>query len=263
MTVRFMSILSGDPPRLDFLFHGFSGWTGSPASSSSVIIWSHLEVPNIICELSPKKNNGRELVMMWYALHIIYSGLTRSGGLPLHAALVSIGGMGSLIAGGDGAGKSTCCRRITNTWNVLADDGVLIVPRNAASFAAHPLPTWSDLIMDRNQRTCVIEEGVPLSAIFFLEKDSEDCAIPLGQGHASLMINASASGVFRQGLKKPDPVQDRNLKRLVFDNSCRIGKTVPAFLLRVSPSGEFWKRMEGVLSSSEKSPGNSSVQHRH
>lgn len=110
--------------------------------------------------------------------------------------------------------------------------------------------------MGRGERTCTMEHGVPLSAIFFLEKASQDEVVPLGQGHASVMINASASYVARQGWKKPDPGQDRRLKTMIFNNSCRIAKTVPAFLLRVSPSGKFWKPMEQTLHRSSPSlPG--------
>jgi SynChlorMet cassette protein ScmC len=221
------------------------GWT--IRDFGLIRIWSHSEVPNVICELSPWRSDSRELVMMWYALQVIYPGIVQAGGLPLHAALVSRGGMGVLLAGAEGAGKSTCCRRMAEAWTVLADDGVLIVPENGPSYAAHPLPTWSDLISDQGQRTCTVEHGVPLSAIFFLEKASQDEVVPLGQGHSSVMINASASYVARQGWRKPDPDQDRRLKAGIFDNSCRIAKTVPSFLLRVSASGEFWKPMEQAL----------------
>jgi SynChlorMet cassette protein ScmC len=221
------------------------GWT--MRDFGSIRIRSHSEVPNIICELNPKKSDSRELVMMWYALHVVYPGLVQCGGLPLHAALVSLGGMGVLLAGGEGTGKSTCCRRIADKWTVRADDGVLIVPGDGTSSAAHPLPTWSELIMGQSRRTWRVAEGVPLSAIFFLEKASQDEVVPLGQGHASVMMNASASYVARQGWKRPDPVQDGRLKRQIFDNACRLAKTVPAFLLRVSPSGKFWNKMEGVL----------------
>jgi SynChlorMet cassette protein ScmC len=210
-------------------------------------IWSHSEVPDVICELSPWRSDSREVVMMWYALQAVYPGIVRAGGLPLHAALVSRGGMGVLLAGVEGAGKSTCCRRMAGVWTVLADDGVLIVPGNKSSYTAHPLPTWSDLISGQVQRNCTVEHAVPLSAIFFLEKASEDEVVPLGQGHASVMINASASYVARQGWKRPNPVQDRCLKTMIFNNSCCIAKTVSAFLLRVSPSGEFWKPMEQAL----------------
>ena len=194
--------------------------------------------------------------MMWYALQVIYPGIVHGGGLPLHAAMVSRGGMGVLLVGAEGAGKSTCCRRMAEEWTVLADDGVLIVPGNGSSYAAHPLPTWSELIMGQSERTCTVEHGVPLSAIFFLEKASQDEVVPLGQGHASVTINASASYVARQGWKKPNPVQDRCLKTMIFDNSCRIAKTVPSFLLRVSSSGKFWKPMEQALRRSSPSlPG--------
>ena len=110
--------------------------------------------------------------------------------------------------------------------------------------------------MGQSERTCTVEHGVPLSAIFFLEKASQDEVVPLSQGHASVMINASASYVARQGWKKPNPVQDRCLKTMIFDNSCRIAKTVPSFLLRVSSSGKFWKPMEQALRRSSPSlPG--------
>jgi SynChlorMet cassette protein ScmC len=227
------------------------GWT--MRDFGLIRIWSHSEVPNLICELSPWRSDSREMVMMWYALQAIYPGIVQGGGLPLHAALVSRGGMGVLLAGAEGAGKSTCCRRMAEEWTVLADDGVLIVPVNGPCYAAHPLPTWSELIMGRSERTCTVEHGVPLSAIFFLEKASQDEVVPLGQGHASVMINASASYVARQGWKKPDPGQDRCLKTMIFDNSCRIAKTVPSFLLRVNPSGEFWKPMERALHRSSPS----------
>jgi SynChlorMet cassette protein ScmC len=221
------------------------GWT--MRDFGLIRIWSHSEVPNVICELSPWRSDSRELVMMWYAHQVIYPGIVQAGGLPLHAALVSRGGMGVLLAGAEGAGKSTCCRRMAETWTVLADDGVLIVPGNGSSYVAHPLPTWSDVIMGRTERTCTLEHGVPLSAIFFLEQALQDEVVPLGQGRSSVMISASASYVARQGWRKPDPVQDRCLKTMIFNNSCCIAKTVPAFLLRVSASGEFWKPMERAL----------------
>jgi SynChlorMet cassette protein ScmC len=227
------------------------GWT--MRDFGVIRIWSHSDVPDLICELSPWRSDSRELVMMWYALQAIYPGIVQGGGLPLHAALVSRGGMGVLLAGAEGTGKSTCCRRMSKEWTVLADDGVLIVPGNKSSYAAHPLPTWSELIMGQSERTCTVEHGVPLSAIFFLEKASQDEVVPLGQGHASVMINASASYVARQGWKKPDPGQDRCLKTMIFENSCGIAKTVPSYLLRVSPSGKFWKPMERALHRSTQS----------
>jgi SynChlorMet cassette protein ScmC len=242
-------ILRRDRARIEQLFGQIEmpaqGWT--MRDFGLIRIWSHLEVPNVACELRPQGSDSRELVMMWYALHVIHSGIVHEGGLPLHAALVSRDGVGVLLAGGEGAGKSTCCRRMAEDWTVLADDGVLIVPGSGASFAAHPLPTWSDLVSHRSQRTCTVEQGMPLSAIFFVVKASQHEVVPLGQGHAAAMINASASYVARQGWRKPDPVQDRQFKSRIFYNSCRIAKTVPAFLLRVSSTGEFWKKMLAVL----------------
>jgi SynChlorMet cassette protein ScmC len=228
------------------------GWT--MREFGLIRIWSHREFPHVTCELRSQGSDTRELVMMWYALHVIYPGIICGGGLPLHAALVSRDGAGVLLVGGEGAGKSTCCRRMAEIWNVLADDGVLIVPRNGVSYATHPLPTWSDLIAHQSQRTCSVEQRVPLSAIFFIEKAAKSEVFPLGQGHAAAMINASASYVARQGWKNPDPAQDRDFKKLIFDNSCQIAKTVPAFLLRISPSGEFWKQIDHVLGSSAPSP---------
>ncbi len=210
-------------------------------------IWSHSQIPDVACELGPQGSDTRELVMMWYALHVLYSGIIRDGGLPLHAALASRDGVGVLLAGGEGAGKSTCCRRMAEGWTILADDGALIVPGNGLSYAAHPLPTWSDLIAHQSQRTCTVEHGVPLSAIFFVQKASQDEVVPLVQGHAAAMINASASYVARQGWKKPDPVQDRQFKSRIFDSACCIAKSVPAFVLNVSAFGEFWKQMDQVL----------------
>ena len=144
------------------------GWT--MRDFGLIRIWSHSEVPNVICELSPWRSDSRELVMMWYALHAIYPGIVQAGGLPLHAALVSRGGMGVLLAGAEGAGKSTCCRRMAEVWTVLADDGVLIVPGNGSSYAAHPLPTWSDLISGQAKELAPWNMGSHCPRSFFSKR---------------------------------------------------------------------------------------------
>lgn len=215
-------------------------------------IWFHNDIPNVICEMSPSKHYALDIIKMWQSLYPIYTGAQNFGGLPLHAALVEQNGIGILLAGQGEAGKSTCCRRLPLPWQALCDDETLIVRDDQKRYLVHPFPTWSDLLWKRSKRTWDVQHHLPLSALFFLEQGEIDKATPIGEGEAAIFINESATHVCQRIWRNLDKEEERKLRKLLFDNACQLAKAVPAFILRVSLSGRFWKEIEKALICSAK-----------
>lgn len=221
------------------------GWNASDLLYLRV--WSHREVPDVICELEPQEGKKENLHSMRMALQPVYQRTQDSGGLPLHAALVDRNGFGIVLAASGGIGKSTCCHRLRDPWHTLCDDEVLVVHHNQNGYLAHPFPTWSDYFADRFDRTCNIERCVPLRAIFFLEQSETDEVVPMGRGHSAVLIYQSATEVCHRNWIKVNREKVSNLRKNLFENSCRLAKTIPAFRLRVSLKGRFWEQIEKAI----------------
>jgi len=218
----------------------------------TIHIWSHQDEPHVICEITPEKYHEIEIIRMWTSLHSIYQRAQDSGGLPVHAALVSQNGIGILLSAPGDTGKSTCCRRLPHPWQVLCDDETLIVRDDQKRYLVHPFPTWSDLLWKRSERTWNVQHHLPLSAIFFLEQGETDKAIPIGQGEAAIYINESANQVCQRTWRNLGKDEERKLRKLLFQNACQLAKAVPTFTLSVSLSGRFWKEIEKALYCSVK-----------
>ena len=210
-------------------------------------IWSHQDVPDVICEIGPDDDDILEILRMRLALHPIYQQAQDAGGLPVHAALVERRRQGALLIGDGGAGKSTCCLRLPAPWGILCDDEVLIIPDGERGYFAHPFPTWSDYILKRSERTWNVEKHVALSAIFFLEQAKIDEVVPTRQGQAAVLLSKSSAQVCRQIWIDLVDEEKRRLRRRAFENACGLAKVIPAFKLRVSLDGRFWEEMEKVL----------------
>ena len=96
-------------------------------------------------------------------------------------------------------------------------------------------------------KTWDIQGHTPLCAAFFLEQAIRDEAIPLGHGEAAVMIYQSAMQVMYRYWKGLDQRMLSTKKRNLFENSCKLSESVPAFKLRVSLHGRFWEKIETVL----------------
>ena len=210
-------------------------------------VWSHCDVPYVICEKGPEKTHELEILSMRTTLQPIYQRAQDSGGLPLHAGLVVRDGVGVLLAAQRNTGKSTCCRRIPTPWHALCDEEVLIVQDNQKRYSAHPFPTWSDYLEKRFDRTWNVQQDVPLAAIFFLEKAETDEAIAVGQGKSAVLVYRSATEVSYRNWLKLDREEMMPLRRKLFENACELAATVPVFKLRVHLNGRFWEEIETVL----------------
>ncbi|MEK7397557.1 MAG: SynChlorMet cassette protein ScmC [Candidatus Poribacteria bacterium] len=215
--------------------------------------WIHHDVPDVICEIGYKKDckydcdYEYDIVKMLQSLYPIYQRELNSGGLPLHAGLIERKDKGILLAAPGGTGKSTCCRRIPPPWHPLCDDETLIVFDGMGQYIVHPFPTWSERIQKRSERTWDIQQHIPLSAIFFLEQAKNDEVISIGQGQAAILINQMANQVCYRNWKNLDLEKQALFRKELFSNSCELAKKIPAFILRVSLSGQFWEEIESVL----------------
>ncbi len=168
------------------------------------------------------------------------------GGLPFHAGLIELDGNGILIAANGGIGKSTCCRRIPPPWRALGDDQSLIVRDNSGRYVVHPFPTWSEHLWKPSSKTWNVERYVNLSAIFFLERAEYDEVVPLERKRSLFMINEMAIQAAVVGIINMNKEEERLLRLRLFNNSCDLSRSVPAYILRASLHGQFWKEIEKV-----------------
>jgi SynChlorMet cassette protein ScmC len=222
-----------------------SGWKSH--NFGALTLWSNGEAADAICEIGPEELPEIDIIRMWQSLDPIYQRAQDAGGLPLHAALVERGEMGVLLVAPGGGGKSTCCGRLPASWRVLCDDETLIVCDNQKKYFAHPFPTWSDYLWRRSARTWDVQQFVSLRAIFFLEKAETDEVVPAGRGKAAILINQSATQVCQRCWISLPQEEARGLKKRLFGNACELARAVPTYILRVSLTGRFWEKIEGVI----------------
>jgi len=210
-------------------------------------VWSHPEVPDIVCELLDTSNHDLTILAMEQALFPIYPAAIERGGMPLHAAPLERDGKGILIAARGGKGKSTCCRLAPRPWNVLCDDETLVVRSGSGAYHAHPFPTWSDYFCRRAEPKWDVQRPSQLSAVFFLDQGKSDQVVPMGEAKAAARINQSAGQVCRRMWRSLDSQVQRENNAKLFANACSLAKKVPAFTLSASLAGRFWESLEKVL----------------
>lgn len=203
----------------------------------------------IICEVKHPHQRGRLLPALRQSMQIMYSEVAIHGGFPVHAALAECNGAGVLLVGGEGTGKTTCCERIPKPWRVLCDDLTLVLPAGNNGYYAHPLPTWSRVLTNREPPgpSWSVEKGVPIAGFCFLEKADHNEIVPMGQGRAAVMLNAAASYVCSMEGLSSEAVLDRSSKVVLFDNTCRAVRCVPAFILRTTLNGDFRTYLDDLI----------------
>lgn len=209
-------------------------------------IWFHPGSPDVLCQYDPANPNSC-YGLLCDALSFIHRESTRRGGLPFHAALLEHRGQGVVLAAPGDTGKTTCSRRVLPPWQACCDDEALVVLSPEGRYLAHPFPTWSDYIWERDENTWKVESAVPLAGIFFLEQSPEDGYVALGGAQAAVAATSSAEQVMARFLRWCDAGEARELRRTMFANACTLVRQVPAFRLRVSLTGSFWEKIETAL----------------
>jgi SynChlorMet cassette protein ScmC len=226
--------------------HGLprEGWTSEDLGA--LRLWFHDQRPDVICETVRGPGRDLDIIRMQLMLKAVSHGARHAGGFPLHAALVEREGAGILLAGQGCAGKSTCCRRLPATWEVLCDDQALVLPHGSA-YVAHPLPTWSEHLAGNISLSWAIEAYVRVAAVFFVEQSSTDAVVPLGQGRAASYVTQLAAEMLHRTWSAQERLNGAAPGKALFEDASAFAQQVPAYQLKVSPEGAFWKEIEQVL----------------
>lgn len=169
------------------------------------------------------------------------------GGILLHGALAEWNGLGVILAGPGGTGKTTASNRLPAPWRSLSDDLTLMVRDSQKRYWAHPWPTWSRFSGGGSGGEWAVQEAVPLGGIFFLTQADEDQAAPLGRGQGVSRLLSSTQQASRLMARGLGPEETRALHLEWFNNLCHLSRSVSSHLLRISLTGPFWKAMEGCL----------------
>jgi SynChlorMet cassette protein ScmC len=221
---------------------------GDPHAAAQEVCFYRLNNGDaVLAEIGPEGTAVGEYVKMQHLFAPVFRSLIAEGGFPFHAAVVVREEGAVAFAGSGGAGKSTCARRIPPPWKALCDDLTIIVREPAGSYRAQPFPTWSDYLWERRRSTCDSSTAVPLRAIFFIEQAEREQATPMGQGEASMVINALAAQMYQPHWQAMDIEARRALRLCLFKNAGDAAKVIPAYLLKVALNGTFWRRAEEAL----------------
>jgi SynChlorMet cassette protein ScmC len=219
-------------------------WRGE--GRAGMLLLRHPQGPDIFCGFYPDTKPVGEKIRR--PLVPILGEAIMVGTLPIHGALVERRGVGVILAGRSGAGKTTCCKRLPAGWQVLCDDMALAVPAAGGGFRAHPLPTWSAFESGGTRWPCHANRSVTLQALFVLEQSPEDGAEPLAGAKTALIVERACGEALQPfHLFGPDSVP--SLGRHVFENAASLAAEVPAFRLRVSLDGRFWEKIDEALES--------------
>ena len=203
---------------------------------------------NVICEIETGLESEEFVRGLLQGMYPLFRYTLDAGGFPVHAGLIVHKGNGLLLAGSSNTGKSTCCKRLPYNWEALSDDEALIVPDSEHYYRVHPLPTWSEYLQDKHStKTWEVKKSAVLKAVFFLEQAEKDKVMPIGKGRTSVYLSQIAIQSYRRIWGESLYTDEKARKSKVFDNACNIADIVPAFKLRVSLTGSFWKEIEKVI----------------
>jgi SynChlorMet cassette protein ScmC len=169
------------------------------------------------------------------------------GGVLLHAALMEWQGRGVILAGPGGRGKTTASRRLPASWNTLSDDLALVVRDPKGRYFAHPWPTWSRFMWGGSGDAWDVQHAVPLRGLFFLDRAETDAVEPLGPGHAvTLLVEAAEQAALElNGGMKREALRRARIQR--FESRCALASAMPAYVLRLSLHGDYWRLLEQLL----------------
>ncbi len=199
-----------------------------------------------VCILRPSNSDGDVTGQAVELSLAIARDVQSRGGVLLHGALAKRGGYGVIMAAPGCTGKSTASRRLPLPWESLSDDATLVVQDGMGRYFAHPWPTWS-LFWEGSGGTWPTEKAVPLKAIFFLAQAPLEKVEPINQTVAAAMLMLSVEQVSRSMTYRLSPEEVHQVHSRQLTNVSALAKAVPAFILQLSLTGQFWVEMERAL----------------
>jgi SynChlorMet cassette protein ScmC len=201
----------------------------------------------IICHVGSVDIPGKMAFQLARVSHVPVYNSEMNGGLLVHGALVERNGVGVILAGPGGVGKTTASERLPRPWRALSDDNTLIVKSPDGTYWAHPWPTWSRYRQGDMSGSWDVQFAVKLGMICMLSQNKKDRVfqLPLSQAISELVdVCGQTFFIMANGMDK-DVIRRINLMR--FHNAVALSKKVPVCRLEISRHGRFWKEIEKLL----------------
>lgn len=188
-------------------------------------------------------NNTSMLPIMQLSSLIALDAMSR-GGMLVHGALIVRDGMGVILAGPSGVGKTTACSRLPDTWRSLSDDTTLIVRDPSGDYWAHPWPTWSRFFFGGEGGSWDVGTSVQLKAICFLSQSSELDLVLLGEGEMACLSMDTVEQACIPITREISGEDLQKLNTLLFKNICQMVKTVSGCRLNLDLISPFYEWIE-------------------
>jgi SynChlorMet cassette protein ScmC len=201
----------------------------------------------IICPVGPVHTPEKMTFQLMRVSYIVANASEKNGGLLVHGALVEWKGIGVILAGPGGVGKTTASNRMPSPWRALSDDNTLIVKAPDGTYWAHPWPTWSRYRQGDMRGSWDVQAAVKLKVILMLVPKRKDRIIllPFRQAISELVdVSGQTFFIMANSLDK-DAIRRINLMR--FHNALALSKQVQVCRLEISRNGKFWKEIEKFL----------------
>lgn len=202
-------------------------------------------------EMPWREEIGRNVTAVWNSLLAIYRQTLEGGAVPLHAALVEFGGVGYALTGPGGAGKSYICRTLPAEGTALCDDQTLAVPTAPSEYRAHPLPTWSNFILNRagpERWDCC--RHLPLAGVIVLKRGLEGRLVGLTKARATAAVYESAAAVVLNTAAFWPAEYARRQRTALLDACARLAAAVPTYEMQAPEGGPRWRQVLDALAES-------------
>jgi signal peptidase I len=224
----------------------------------------------VLCVLPPPSNTDMLTIGMSRLALAIARETQPRGGVLLHGALASKGvtatapaACGVILAGPSTVGKTTASSRLPMPWRSLSDDATLVVPDAQGCYWAHPWPTWSRFYSYADDHlpggSWDVQQAVSLRALFFLSQAPEDRVTPIPASRALALLVESVAQIARPMSHGLDGAEERAIQREWVAAADRLARVIPAYVLRISLDGAFWKEIESVIGDTPVDLGGSHV----
>ncbi|MCX6558546.1 MAG: SynChlorMet cassette protein ScmC [Candidatus Aminicenantes bacterium] len=223
--------------------------------SPEEIRWKDLPVEHdneIPCLVGPFSTSEKMAFQLERISRIVANASEKKGGLLVHGALAERKGVGVILAGPGGVGKTTASIKLPPPWCALSDDNALIVKAADGTYWAHPWPTWSRYREGDMSGSWDVQAAVKLGLICMLSKNKKDhiSQLPIRQAISELVdVSGQTFAILANGMSMGAL---RRINKMRFHNAIAVSKKIPVCRLEISLSGNFWDEIEGFLNAPAK-----------
>jgi len=207
---------------------------------------THKIIKDILYCIGEKQNDEQDFQLMKQSFFFpIFKEIIQAGGLIIHSTLLEKNKSGVILAGQNSSGKSKCARKAVKPWKSLSDDVTIFL-----NGKAYPFPTWSYFLHKKDQRiqdSWNVQKGIPIKAIFFLEKTNIDSVLHIEKNQAYSRLMEFSIELIRCNFQYLQKEELRKLRTQIFNNCMNTIKIYPTYVLRHSLNGNFIEKIEEVI----------------